>query len=141
MKKRAPELTKEQIAAQMKVNSQQDLIEKVVFPATIAATTSIDEAKMLLKAISTLIMEQSMNVLRETKMGDIREELVKKLTTEGRVEEVDALLKGLDDQTLFDSRMLVEGLNSAIEQMVMDEMRGRTLRSLEVDWKRIFNRQ
>lgn len=140
MKKRV-ELTKEQIAQQMKINSQQDLIEKTVFPAVVAATTSIDEAKMLLRAISTSIMEESMKVLRETKMSDIREGLVKKLTQEGRVEEIDALLKSLDDQTLFDSRMLVEGLNSAIEQMILDEMRGRTLRSLDVDWKRVFNRQ
>lgn len=139
MKKRA-QLTKEQIAAQMKVNGQQDLIEKVVFPAVVNATTSIDEAKMLLRAISASIMEESMKVLRETKMADIREGLVKKLTEEGRVEEIDALLKSLDDQTLFDSRMLIEGLSSAIEQMIIDEMRGRTLRSLEVDWKRVFNR-
>ena len=134
------EKTKEQIAAEMKKNSQQDLTENAVFPALVGATTSIDEAKMLLRAISTSIMEKSMEVLRETKMSDIRESLVKKLTEEGREKEVNALLKALDDQTLLDSRMLVEGLSSGIDQMILDEMRGRTLNSLEVDWKRIFNR-
>ena len=139
-KEKRVERTKEQIAAQLKTNNQQDLIEKAVFPAVVAATTSIDEAKMLLRAISTSIMEKSMEVLRETKMADVRKELVKKLTEEGREEEVDALLAALDDQTLLDSRMLVEGLSSAIEQMIIDEMRNRTLNSLEVDWKRVFNR-
>ena len=139
-KEKRVERTKEQIAAQLKTNNQQDLIEKAVFPAVVAATTSIDEAKMLLRAISTSIMEKSMEVLREKKMADVRKELVKKLTEEGREEEVDALLAALDDQTLLDSRMLVEGLSSAIEQMIIDEMRNRTLNSLEVDWKRVFNR-
>lgn len=139
-KKPRVERTKEEIAAQLKVNAQQDLIEKTVFPAVVAATTSIDEAKMLLKAITASIMEESLKVLRETKMKDIRERLVKKLTEEGREKEVDALLSSLDDQTLFESRMLIEGLNSAIEQMVLDEMRKRTLNSLDFDWNRVFQR-
>lgn len=135
------EKTKEQIAHEFEVRRQQELIEKQSYPATVAATTSVDEAKMLLRAISTSIMESSMEVLRETKMKDVRAKILKMLTADGvREKEVDALLATFDEETLLDSRKLVEGLSAVIEQMILDEMKERTLNSFEINWDRMMQR-
>lgn len=139
MAKRATK-SKEQISSELDANRRKILVKNKLYPALVGATTSVDESKMLLQAITSMIMEEGMRVLREKKISEIHGHLVKVLSSEGRTKEIDALIGVLDDETLFTSRMLLEGLRQAIEQMIIDEMQSRTLKSFEPDWDRMLSK-
>lgn len=136
--KKSP-LTQEDVRKGMEVQRKRAIVRDEFFPALNKATVSIDEAKMLMSALGAFIMEDAMTVLKERKVSDIKERLVKKLCADGeRIEEITALLSVFDEETLYSARELVEGLKSGIEQMRIDEERSRTLESLNPDWNRIF---
>ena len=142
MTKRAPRVqkSKEQIAKELDVSRQKILVKEKLYPALVGATTSVDESKMLIQAITSLLMEEGMKVLREKKVSEIRASFVEKLCSEGRSDEVDALLAVLDDETLFTARVLLEGMKQVVEQMIIDEMQSRTLNSFEPNWERMLSK-
>lgn len=124
----------EQIARMMDVKRQQALTREKLYPALVDATVSIDESKMLLQAINSLIMEESLQVLREKKVQEIKDKLVKKLCEEDREKEITALLETISGETLFTAKSLIEGLTAAIDYTLRAESMNRTLNSLEPDW-------
>lgn len=124
----------EQTARMMDVKRQQALTREKLYPALVDATVSIDESKMLLQAINSLIMEESLQVLREKKVQEIKDKLVKKLCEEGREKEITALLETISGETLFTAKSLIEGLTTAIDYTLRAESMNRTLNSLEPDW-------
>ncbi len=139
MAKRAKHIeNKEDVARLMEVRRKQMLVQGKIYPALVSATTSVQEAKALNQAISTVLLEEAMAVLKEKKLSDIKESVIKKLCEEGRETEVRALLDTMDGETLYTARTLIEGLNSVIEQALMDETKHRTLGSLEFEWDRMM---
>ncbi len=136
--KKSP-LTPEEVKRGMEVNRKRKIVKEQLFPALNKATVSVDEAKMLISAVVGFIMEDAMNVLKDKKVKDIKDSLVKKLCTDGvREEEIRELLTIFDEETLFSARELIEGMKSGIEQMLIDESRARTLESLNPNWDRIL---
>lgn len=134
--KKSP-LTKEQLQRQMENERKGKIIVNQFFPALIDATISIDEAKMFLSAATSLIMEEVMQAMRERKFSEIRKRLVKKLCPDDeRVIQVEKLLTIFDDETLFVSREIIEGMKAAIEQMIIGELQTRKLDTLKPDWKK-----
>ena len=131
-------LSKEDVARTFDVRRKQTLVQKELYPALVAATTSVEEAKALTQAISSIIMGIAMNVLKERKMSEIKSEAVKQLCEEGREQEITDLLTTLDGESLFSARSLIEGSSSVLEQAIKDEMSNRTLKSLEFDWSRMM---
>ena len=130
--------SKEDVKRILEVKRNQALVKDKIYPALVNATVSIQEAKALNSAISGLIMEEAMRTLQNAKMVDIRERMVKVLCEEGRKEEIGKLLDTLEDETLYNARTLIEGLNAVIDQALLDENTNRTLNSLEFDWNRMM---
>jgi len=137
--------TKEQIAEGMKnvqeVKRKQGIITEQFYPALIKATISVEEAKMLIQALGSLIMEEVLKTMKERKFSEIKDILIEKLTKEGRKEEIVALLDTLKEENLFTARELIEGMSNAIQQMIIDEMQNRKLDSMKIDWNRYLNMQ
>lgn len=118
-----------------KIKAQRTLAKDRLYPALIAATVSVDEAKMLLQSIGTLVMEDALQVLRDKKMSEVKDSLLKKLCPDGeREKEVGVLLDVLSGETLFDTKAQVEGMTGVIDYMIRKEMQDRTLNSFTPDW-------
>jgi hypothetical protein len=131
-----------QVAEQVeKIKGQRSLAKDRLYPALVAATVSVDEAKMLLQSISSLVMEDALQVLRDKKMSEVKDSLVKRLCPDGeRVKEVGSLLDVLNDETLFDTKAQVEGMANVIDFMIRKEMQDRTLNSFTPDWESMMAR-
>lgn len=137
--KKSP-VTKEQLIRDQELRRKRAIIVDKFFPALVEATISIDEAKMLLQAATSLIMEEVMQTMRERKFREIKGRLVKKLcSNDERLLQIEKLLDIFDNETLFVSRELIEGMKAAIEQMTLDEMMNRKLDTLKPDWNRMLN--
>lgn len=137
--KKSP-VTKDQLIRDQELRRKRAIIVDKFFPALVEATISIDEAKMLLQAATSLIMEEVMQTMRERKFKEIKGRLVKKLcSNDERLLQIEKLLDIFDNETLFVSRELIEGMKAAIEQMTLDEMMNRKLDTLKPDWNRMLN--
>ncbi len=136
---------KEVIADEMKrsqeVARKRDIIVSKFYPALNKATVSVDEAKMLLQATSTLLMEEVLKTMRERKFDEINQTLLDKLTVDGeRVEEITELLNTFNGENLFVTREIIEGMNHAVDHMINSDMQGRKLETLNPDWDLMLNK-
>lgn len=134
-------LSKEEISRGMEVSRKKIIVKDNFYPALVKATVSVDEAKMLIQSISTLMMEDVLQTMKERKFSELKDKLVDRLCKDGeRKEEVETLLATLESENLFVAREIVEGMSNAIEQMILDEMQARNLDTLSPDWERMLNR-
>ena len=132
---------KEEVARQMEVERKRKIVTEQFYPALTGATVSVDEAKMLISSISTLMMEDTLQTMKERKFSEISKKLLSKLCPDGsRETEVKALLDVFDTENLFTTRELVEGMNNAIEQMILEDMQNRTLNSFTPNWGKMLNK-
>ena len=128
-------------ARMLEVQRKGKLVTEKFYPNLVNATVSVEEAKMLIQAMSTCIMEAVMETMKERKMSEISAKLLKRLCPDGaREKEVKRLIDTLSDETLFVGREVVEGMTSAIQQMITDEMQGRTLNSFKPDWNKMLSK-
>lgn len=144
MKKKTTPKTKEQIAREMsnkqEVARKRKVIVENFYPALIKATVSVDEAKMLISSMTSLIMEGVLETMKQRKFAEMYESMVTRLCPDGeRKAEIIELLDTVKGENLFVAREIIEGMSRAIEQMTMDEMRNRTLDSMKADWDRYLN--
>lgn len=122
------------------VARKRKLITERFYPALSAATVSVDESKMLLSAINSVMMERVLATMKERKFSDIKKDVLAIITSDGeRKSEISKLLSTLDSETLYVSREITEGASRAIEQMIMEDMRSRGLDTLKPDWDRYLN--
>lgn len=127
---------KELLAQQARIQGQRTLAKDKFYPALVGATVSVDESKMLLQSISSLIMEEALQVLKDRKVSDIKDKLLKRLCPDGaREKEVNKLIDVFLGETLFDTKAQIEGMTNVIDFMIRKEMQGRTLNSFEPDWE------
>jgi hypothetical protein len=144
MKKRAKQEhvdNPEAVARQARIQRLRSLAKDEFYPALVGATVSVDEAKMLLQAMSTLIMDVAFNVLREKKVAEIKESLLKTLCPNNdRIEEIGKLIDVFLDETLFDTKGQIEGMASVIDYMIRSEMQDRTLNSFTPDWDKMMSK-
>lgn len=136
--------TKEEIAHQMKnqqeIARKRKIIVEGFFPALVEATVSVDEAKMLIQAMSTLLMESVLKTMKERKFSEIEVELLERLCpNDERKEEVKKLLSTITGENLFVSREIIEGMTRAIDTMILNDMKGRKLDTLNADWDKFLN--
>lgn len=132
-------LTAEQLGQKMEVQRKQAIVKDKLYPALITTALSIDEAKMLVRAISGFIMEDVMGLMKERQFIDLAPKLLEKIAIgKDREPELKKLLDIFERENLFVSKELIEGMSHAIDQMINDEMRSRKLDTLPVDWNRIL---
>ncbi len=135
-----PNKTREDLIKEMQnkkeVARKRTIIVDNFYPALVSATVSVDEAKMLVSAMGSLMMEQVLETMKERKFSDIKSALHAKLCEGGeRAEEVTALLNTLENENLYVAREIMEGVTRTIDQMILDEMRGRNLGTLKTKWE------
>lgn len=136
--------TKEQLSKEtenrQEVARKREIVVNKFYPALIKATVSVDEAKMLIQAMSTLLMEEVLKTMQERKFTEIIDQLHNKLAGDNeRRDEVQGLLDTLIGENLYTAREIIEGMTRAINQMVNDELKDRRLESLKPDWERYLN--
>lgn len=141
MKKKVKQVhpTKEQLVEDVKrkqeVSRKKDILINKFYPALEEATVSIDEAKMLISAISSLMMEEVLSTMKILKFSAVIDNLHTKLCADGqRSEEVKKLLTTLEGENLYVAREILEGVTRSIETMITAEMRDRKLFSLKTNW-------
>ncbi len=139
--KKSP-VTKEQLYQEQERAHKRRFIQEQFFPALASATESVDEAGYLLQAMTALVMEEAMETLKTTRMRDVRNRIVKKLTpNDERLLSIEHLVTLFDGQTLFDARGNFEGMKSVLEQVKIDEMSSRKLTDVKVNWERYLTKE
>lgn len=129
----------EELSKAFEVERKRTLVVDKFYPALVGATVSVDEAKMLMQSISSLMMEDVLSSMKSRKFAPIVEKAVKSLCPNGdREVEVRALLETLVKEDLLTAREIVEGMSNAIEQMILEDMQGRTLNSFSPNWDKML---
>ncbi len=130
----------EAAARALEVARKRKIVTDQFYPALVAATVSVDEAKMLVSATSSLIMDTVLQTMKDRKFQEIRDSVLKKLCPDGaREKEIGEMLNIFLTENLFVTREIVEGMSNVIQQMVLDDTRNRTLNSFTPDWARMLN--
>jgi len=129
--------TKEELIKEMrssaKFQEKMKFTKEQFFPALIKASKNIEDAKMFLSSISSVLMEKFLQSMREKKMSEL--ELVKGLDEKGEnYAEIKAMLELFDDMTVFDAKDTIEGMKGEIQLFIDKEMEGRTLDTLQTKW-------
>lgn len=132
--------TAQELNIELRREENKRFIKEKFYPAVAAATVSVDEATALLQAAGELIMAEAMNVMKTTKIKDVKNIIVRKLApNDERLLEIEALVGLFDEMTLFDTRSNLEHMKAVVEQMKIDAMRKTTLKDMEPDWDRYLN--
>lgn len=132
--------TEKDLLKEMKRGEDIRFIKDKFYPAVVNATVSVDEAGMLLQAMSALVMEEAMETLNKTKVKDVKNRMVKKLApNDERLLQIEALVNLFDEKTLFDARGHCEGLKAVIEQMKIEHFQATKLSDLTPDWGRYLH--
>lgn len=132
-----PPKSKEQILKDIKGNAdfqkRMTFVKEKFWPALLKASTSIEDAKILLEGFNTAIMQEFLSKMKVTKLSDLM--LATKLDAKSdkflENQELLALFEGL---SVFDAKDYIEGMRNEIDTFVMDEMKARPLSSLKVKW-------
>lgn len=139
-----PRQSKEQILADMarkkEVNRKKKLIVESFYPALVESTVSVDEAKGLISAMGSLLMNEVLKTMKERQFAEISKTLLTTLCGDGqKMEEVKKLLETLESENLFVAREIIEGMTRAIDTMIHEDMRERKLDTMKPDWDRYLN--
>lgn len=128
---------KEEILADLKNNKvfieKMKFAREVFYPALCNASTSIDDAQMLLAGWNTMIMQEFLGLMKEKKIGDLKLEDRLDKTNPKYAESV--ILLGLfKDVSVFDAKDQIEGMKNEISIFLTDENQTRKLEDLKVKW-------
>ena len=129
--------TKEELLREMKNNSafikKMKFTREQLFPAVVDASDSIDDAKMFLSSINTVIMERFLGEMKKLTFKDLK--IIEGLDDKGeKFGKYQILLALFDDMTVFDAKDYIEGMRNEIDIWVNDELRERPMSSLNCKW-------
>ncbi len=129
--------TKEQMLEELKANTafvfKMKFIKEEFWPALIEASTSIEDAEMLLSGFSTAIIQEFLAGMKDKKLSDLK--LHDKLDKNNvKYAENIALLDLFNDHTIFDAKENIEAMKNEIGIFINDEKRARTLDTLKTKW-------
>ncbi len=137
MDKPRAQKSKEQIISEMKANT--DFQKKIEFvktkfwPALCEATTSIEDADILLSGFNTMIMQTFLGLMKEKTLKDL--DLSTKLDpTSDKFLENQKLLELFSDMSVFDAKDYIEGMKNEIGLFKQEEFKARPLSSLKTKW-------
>lgn len=138
-KSKKPHITKsrEELLADLKSNAK--FIEKMKFtkeqfyPAIVASSDSVDDAKMFLSSISNILMERFLAIMKEKKFKELNLAAALEPTDPHHPQYV-SLLGLFDDMTVFDAKDLIEGMRNEIDLFINEEMKTRRVETLPVKW-------
>lgn len=129
--------TKEELLNNLKGNKDFQVKMKFTrekfYPALINATTSIDDASILLSGFNTIIMQEFLGLMKEKKLGDLKLDTKLDPTNEKFKASKD-LLNLFKDMSVFDAKDHIEGMKNEIELFKNEEMKERGLETLKTKW-------
>ncbi len=129
--------TKEQIMAELKNNAefQQKMafVKQVFYPALCRASTSIEDAQMLLHGFNTNIMQEFLGLMKEKKISDLNLS-VRLDTTNEKHPDFLALLDLFKDQSVFEAKEHIEGMTQEINLFLQEERKTKKLEDLKTKW-------
>lgn len=132
-----PEKTKEQILAELKANKdfqkRMTFIKEEFWPALCEASTSIEDAKILLTGFNNVVMQSFLGLMKEKHLKDLG--LTTKLDAQSdKFLENQKLLGLFSEMSVFEAKEYIEGMRNEIDTFLTDEMKERPLSSLKVKW-------
>lgn len=139
MKTKIPRLnkSKDQLMTELKSNekfaTKMKFTKEVFYPALCAATTSIDDASILLGGFNTVIMQEFLASMKDKTLKDLN--LGDKLDPfNNKMDECKALLALFEDMSVFDAKDYIEGMRNEIQLFLTEEAKERPLTDLKVRW-------
>jgi len=137
MKKPRVNKTKQQIVDQIKADvkfkGKMKFVKEKFYPALCEATTSIDDASILLSGFNNVIMQEFLGMMKEKTVDNLN--LVSKLDPASeKIEANKKLLALFDGMSVFDAKDYIEGMKSELALFQQEEMKSRPLSSLKVKW-------
>ena len=129
--------TKEELLADLKANaefiSRMKFVKEQFYPALCEASTSVEDAIMLLHGFNSNMMESFLGFMKEKKVKDLK--LEEKLAKgSDKYDDFVKLLNLFSEMSVFDAKAHIEGLKGEIEKFKTDEMQERPLSSLKTKW-------
>ncbi len=136
-KPKKPVRTKEQLQAEQKrlveVSRQRKLVKEQFWPLLVASSDDVDDAQSFLGSLTSLIMQKSMELLKERTFGDL--DLGKFMDPKNpHHEDLMKLINLFKNEPVFVVRDIVEGMKREIDMFVHNELKTRPLSSLKADF-------
>lgn len=137
MSKKQPQKSKDELLVDLKSNpefqAKLTFARDVFYPALINATTSIDDASVLLGGFNTMLMQEFLAFMKDKTMKDLK--LSDKLDPfNEKFNESKALISIFDDMTVFDAKDHIEGMRNEIQLFLNEEAKNRPLSDLKTKW-------
>lgn len=108
-------------------------VREDLFPALCDASDNIEDAKMFLSSINTVIMERFLERMKTLTFKDLQ--IIEGLDKDGdKFGQYQKLLALFDDVSVFDAKDYIEGMRSEIDVWIADELKERPMSSLKTTW-------
>jgi hypothetical protein len=135
--------SKEEIMYDLKrsreIARKREIVVDHLYPSLVEATVSVDEAKFLVQAINTSLMEQVLGWMKEKNFKDLMEPIIKQLCPEGEREaEITKMFSALENENVFTAKELISGMSNVLEQMSLEILRDKKLSELTPDWNKML---
>ena len=137
LKKKIVNRTREQIISEMLQNK--DFKERLAFlkdkfyPAVINASKNIEDSKIFLDSIVTVIMEKFLGLMKEKKFEELG--LIDALEpSDPMYDQYCDLLNLFNGMSVFEARGHFERMKTEIDRFIQDEMISRSLSTLSPHW-------
>lgn len=129
--------SKEEILKDIKTNTdfqkRMTFVKEKFWPALVEASTSIEDAKMLLTGFNNIIMQSFLALMKEKQIKDLG--LAAKLDAKSdKFLENQKLLELFIDMDVYTAKDYIEGMRNELDTFIMDELKVRPLSSLKVKW-------
>lgn len=129
--------SKEELMADLKANTKfqekMKFTKDVFYPALCEATTSIDDASILLSGFNTVIMQEFLAMMKDKTLKELN--LGDKLDPfNNKMDECKKLLALFEDMSVFDAKDYIEGMRNEIQLFLTEEAKERSLSELKVKW-------
>lgn len=129
--------TREQILADLKGNAEfarkMEFTKQQFYPALCAASTSIDDAQMLLSGFNTAIMQEFLSKMKETPLSALKLEDKLEMGSE-KYQENRVLLDLFKDMNVYEAKDYIEGMRNELALFIAEEQKERPLSDLKVKW-------
>lgn len=103
------------------------------YPHLIKASNSIDDAKFLTSSLGNMVMEQFLGLMKDMKFSELK--LIEKLDPKAdKHEEYKAMIELFNDESVYDTRELIEGMKNEIQMNIDNELKERKLESLKTNF-------
>lgn len=135
---KTPRLVKTQAQLVRDLKKNQDFVQRMkftkeeFFPALIKASKNVDDAKMWLASINTVLMEKFLGEMKKKTFKEL--DLVNSLDDNDETQGWKDVLSLFDNMSVFEAKDLIEGMRGEIDLFISQEMKSRTLDTLQVKW-------